>query len=350
MEDDIYTPAPETWIRKRTRMLDPVFDHFVYRYLKWNYFLTRAPKKFAKANYSMAKGFSFILVFILASGSGDVMPPFMSFMVYLMLLLGIFHVFRSMYQFRSGYSYERKWDRDLGFGAAALSVFLLLMMVVFSAFFFLIVPALNPPTDLNWERHRILWPLMYLVVFLIWSLTAKAVIYAPVRAYIVGDRLARVAHDRMLSMGSGRYAERVRLALITGLVPVMGLALYLAMTILFRLAYVLASHLVFGPAIHPSVGEMTIRMFVPDFALIREGGPLGTWYGPTLLFAILVPFIGLLSYARTLFRVRRIAPGLAQSQMGRLISMVLDNISEDTVKGDEEDGNGSDGKGGDRSG
>jgi hypothetical protein len=162
-------------------------------------------------------------------------------------------------------------------------------------------------------------------MFIIWSIIARSMVLGGARAFKVGDRLARVQHDRALFKKTEDWGRsKKKFVLMAGYVPVVGLAFMVFLIVVLKLLLRFLMKLAFDIDGATSIGEEGIRLaFGSGFAMGDLHSFFETWFGPLILYLGVITLIGVFSNLRTRAIIRS-HQDRYHSHMGQRIKLAKD--------------------------
>jgi hypothetical protein len=143
------------------------------------------------------------------------------------------------------------------------------------------------------------------------------------RAFKVGDRLARLQHDRALFKRTKGWKRRKRrFVLLAGYLPIIGLAFMVLLIVILKLLLRFLMKAAFDIDGAISIGEEALRMaFGSGHTLGDLHSFFATWYGPLILYLGVIVLIGIFSNLRTRAIIRSHYWEGYRSHMGQRIEL-----------------------------
>ena len=326
-------PARRFWsfIDRKFPNFSPVFD-----YLRKRYHGKRSQKLFLKGTTRLTKAIAYVLVFFTSLSAMGKAPLGARVIVLLFGIWSLHHFIMAPFSFRKSYKYYWRSHRPKGIrkDTRRSSVLMLIGLFLFPGLTYLfVVPSLGTPILAAENYTWYVWPLLFLLSFIIWRIALRVILFAYLRAFRLGSKMARVHHDRKLfKMGRLHFpdAREIKMLMLTSYIPIFTLILLLAGTLLVRGTFTIISHIEFGWEAKENLGDLLIDLlFKEGFTLsetIFPGFPV--WIFPLLLFSFNVPLIALISYFRKRIGLSMRNSEEAQSPMGRKIRAVMDVIDK----------------------
>jgi hypothetical protein len=176
-------------------------------------------------------------------------------------------------------------------------------------------------------------------MLILWSVTVRSMLLGGARAFKVGDKLARVRHDRkLISRMDGERKIGLKALLLTSYIPVIGLMFMIAMISLLKLLLRWLLEVVFDISTASSIGEELLRVTAGAGLSLSDLSPFfATWFGPILFYIIVVTLICIFSNLRTRAMLSTHYQETFQSSMGRRIDLVKELKRGKGIKSEEED-------------
>jgi hypothetical protein len=212
------------------------------------------------------------------------------------------------------------------------------LIILLSSSFLFITEHLSAPHDIGGDLPWFVWPFVYLGMFILWSVTVRSMLLGGARAFKVGDRLARVRHDRKLisRMESERKKGLIAL-LLTSYIPVIGLMFMIVMISLLKLLLRWLLEVVFDISTASSIGEELLRVTAGSGLSLSDLSPFfATWFGPLIFYIGIVTLIGIFSNLRTRAMLSTHYQETFQSSMGRRIDLVKELKRKKGTSNEEE--------------
>jgi hypothetical protein len=298
----------------------------VVRYLRWSRYTKGIYKNTFKGLLKSLKGVAFLLVLLASAREIPYLPLGMGLIVILLGLKGIFNLARGldlMIKVRKmakkvrGERVNRKWRYIL------LWTNMTFLIILLSSTFLFTIERLSAPQEIRGDQEWYVWPFIYLGMFIIWSIIARSMVLGGARAFKVGDRLARVQHDRALfKKTNGWKQSKKKFVLLAGYVPVIGLAFMLFLIVLLKLLLRFLMKLAFDIDKATSIGEEGLRLAFGRGTAMNDLHPFfGTWYGPLILYLGVIILIGVFSNLRTRAIIRSYHLESYHSHMGQRIKL-----------------------------
>lgn len=299
------------------------------RYLRWSHYTRGIYKNTFKGLLKTLKGLAFLLVLIASAKDIPHIPVGMGLVVIFLGLKGVYNVARGlalmikarkMVKKVRGERAQRKWRYIL------LWTNMTFLIGLLSVSFLFIVERLSAPQEIRGSQEWYIWPFIYLGMYILWSITARSLVLGGARAFKIGDRLARIQHDRALfKKTEGWKQSGDRLVLMAGYIPVIGLAFMVFFIVLLKLFLRLLMKLAFDIEWATSIGEEGLRLAFGGGLSLGDLHPFfTTWLGPLVLYAGVILLIGVFSNLRTRAIIRSHQKDSYHSHMGRRITMAKD--------------------------
>ncbi|MBN1538781.1 MAG: hypothetical protein JW939_01450 [Candidatus Thermoplasmatota archaeon] len=297
----------------------------IIRYLMWSRYTKGAYKKMWKGLLKSLKGIAYILIFLYSVKEITRLPLGMGLLVLIIGSRGVLNLARGIYlslRARSmagksrGERVERRWKYYMLWTHSTV------LIAIMSLSFLLIIEQIKAPQVIRGDKPWYIWPFVYLGIWVIWSLVTRSMVLGGARAFKVGDRLAKVQHDRkMLNKVPGEGKGR-RILLATVYVPLIGLAVMLFLVILLKVLLRFLLKTIFDIEQATSIGEEIARLVLgTGFSLSDISSLLGTWYGPLLLYLVVIVLICFFAYLRSFAMIRAAYRDGFHSHLGKRIML-----------------------------
>ncbi|MGA1848059.1 MAG: hypothetical protein ACMUHB_01840 [Thermoplasmatota archaeon] len=326
-------------LRKDTRSL---WDHPAFRYWKMERYTKRSYRKMFKGLLLCLKGLAYVLIMVSALGEFGEIPVFMLIISVLMGLKGIYNLIKGSYlmiraRILGKRSRGKRGKRLWKYYFAWTNTSFLIILVSLS--FLFITEHLSAPHDIGGNLPWFVWPFVYLGMFILWSVTVRSMLLGGARAFKVGDKMARVRHDRkLISRMDGERRKGLVALLLTSYIPVIGLVFMIGLISLLKLLLRWLLEVVFDISTASSIGEELLRVTAGAGLSLSDLSPFfATWFGPILFYILMVALIGIFSNLRTRAMLSTHYQETFQSSMGRRIGLVNELRSNRGRKGEEED-------------
>jgi hypothetical protein len=311
-------------IREDTRSF---WDHPAFTYWKMSRYTKRSYRKMFKGLLLSLKGLAYILILVSALKEVDEIPVIMVIVSVLIGLKGSFNLIKGFYLMirarvlgkRSrGKRGKRLWKYYFAWTNTSFLIILL------SLGFLFITEQLSAPHEIGGDLQWFVWPFVYLGMFILWSVTVRSMLLGGARAFKVGDKLARVRHDRKLITKMEGGTKKGLLALLfTGYIPVLGLIFMIGLISLLKLLLRWLLEVVFDISTASSIGEELLKATAGTGLALSDLSPFfATWYGPILFYILIVTLVGMFSNLRTRAMLSTHYQETFQSSMGRRINLV----------------------------
>lgn len=310
-------------LKKNLRRLG---DIPVVRYIRWSRNMKAAYKSAFKGLLRSLKGIAFLLVLLASAKEIPNIPLGMGVIIILLGLLGILNISRGinlMFKARRSSKRSREERKDEKWRYVLLWTNMTFLIALVSVTFLFIIERLSAPQEIRGDQPWYIWPFLYLGMFIIWSIVARSMVLGGARAFKVGDKLARVQHDRDLFKKTEDWKKRKRrFVLLAGYLPVLGLAFVVFLIALLKLLLRFLMELVYDIDSATSIGEEIIRIaFGRGLSLGDISSFFTTWYGPLLLYTGVIFLIGIFSNLRTRAMIWSQDRDRYYSHMGRRIKL-----------------------------
>jgi len=301
----------------------------VIRYVRWSRDMKTAYKRTFKGLLKTLKGLAFILVILASAMHIPEIPPGMGLVIILLGFLGIVNFARGinlMIRARRSAKRSREETGHRKKRYVLLWTNMTFLIAIVSITFLFIIERLSAPQELRGDQKWFVWPVVYLGMFIIWSIVARSMVLCGARAFKVGDRLARVQHDRRLFKKKEDWKKKKRrFVLFAGYLPVIGLSFIVLLIVSLKLLLRFLMELAFDIEGVTSIGEETIRVAIGNgYSLGDISGFFTTWYGPLILYIGVIMLIGVFSNLRTKAMIWSQGTDRYYSHMGKRITLAKD--------------------------
>jgi len=304
-----------------------IWEHPAFRYWKMSRYTKRSYRKMFKGLLLSLKGLAYLLILVSAlSEIGDI-PVSMVIISVLIGLKGVYNLIRGSYlmiraRFLGKRSRGERGKRLWKYYFAWTNTTFLIILLSLS--FLFITEQLSPPHEIGGYLEWFVWPFIYLGMIVLWSVTVRSMLLGGARAFKVGDRLARVRHDRRLIYRLGGKSRKGLIALLlTSYIPVLGLVFMIALISLLKLLLRWLLEVVFDLPTAGSIGEELLEVTAGAGLSLSDLSPFfASWYGPILFYISVVSLIVVFSNLRTRAMLSTHYQETFQSSMGRRIGLV----------------------------
>ncbi|MBN1389110.1 MAG: hypothetical protein JXA22_00550 [Candidatus Thermoplasmatota archaeon] len=293
------------------------------KYLKWSRYTKGAYKKMWKGLLKSLKGIAYIMILLYSVREIPDLPLGMGVLVILIGLKGVYNVARGIQMSRKARSMaekskgprdERRWRYFMLWTHSTV------LIALVSLSFLFIVEHFKAPQVIRGDHPWYMWPFIYTAIWIVWSVVTRSMVIGGARAFKVGDRLAKVHHDRKMLADVIGKDRNGRFILASVYVPLFGLAFMVILIIFAKVLLRFLLEKVFEIENATSIGEEMTRMaFGSGFTLSDIDPFFGTWFGPLILYLVVVFLICVFAYLRSFAMIRANYRNRFHSHLGRRI-------------------------------
>lgn len=295
------------------------------KYLMWSRYTKGAYKKMWKGLLKSLKGIAYILILLYSVPEITQLPLGMGVLVVIIGAKGVLNLARGIYlslRARSmagksrGERVDRRWQYYMLWTHSTV------LIVIVSLSFLFIIEHFKAPQVIRGDKPWYIWPIVYFAIWVVWSLVTRSMVLGGARAFKVGDRLAKVQHDRKMLKEVPAEGKGRRILLATVYVPLIGLAVMIFLVILLKVLLRFLLKTIFDIEQATSIGEEIARISLgTGFSLSDISSLFGTWYGPLLLYFVVIVLICFFAYLRSFAMIRAEYRDRFHSHLGKRIML-----------------------------
>lgn len=328
-KDDRYDGCDDqgnrTWVNRLFDISIPrSIDQFKKSFLRW-----RKKKLIMGGISSITRSIMYILILIITLMEGGLDDPFPFLFGILIGLRGIHLLLSGSFKLRGAYRSMSKTRSDKEIVEPMKLAFyrsLWLIYIVPILTYLFILPTLITPFDVSRGYSWYIWPLIFIIYWLIWRIVLRVLIHAYVRAYIVGNKLARVHHDKRIIRKGYKDISRSLIRLInSSYIPIISLLLIVIITGFLKVIYSIFRTFVMEKIFVDTIADLIIDTILEgNFSLNETVFPsLPIWMTPLLLYFLNIGLIFSCAYMRSRIRSDLYNRKGFKSSMGRLIDIFM---------------------------